>query len=222
MIKKGPVGFGDPVDYSYGRLYDEKRIYLNKSGTKFITLGIKPGVEEFKREIRLQSGGLKPFTLLLERCQLVQLYKLIKELPDIHIENSEHADDLIVPDDEDCQKGPVRLLKTSLGDSIFKIIMPDDQFMFFGITSLQKLVDFEVFIFGLYDEMDGCLLKKLFDDFVNSCLDSVYEGRNQDYVIRKKLFQTAMTTWEDRYFYMQTYLHFSDFAITHILALRNK
>lgn len=220
-IKKSIDARASPVDYTYGRLYDEKRFYLNKSGSKFITLGVRPDVCEFKREIRLQSGGIKPFTLLLERHQLGQLYRLIKELPEILIDNAEYAEDFNPPEEE--SEGPqIKLAKTSLGDNIFKLIMPDEQYMFLGVVSLQKLVDFEAFIFSVYDEMDVDYLKKLFDGFTNECMHLNYEDYTFDYVIRIFLFQTAMTAWDDRPFYSQTYIHFVDFVVAHITSLRNK
>lgn len=218
-IKKNIDGRANPVDYTYGRLYEEKRFYLNKSGSKFVTLGVRPDVSEFKREIRLQSGGIKPFTLLFNRCQLGQLYSLIKELPDIHVDNAEYVAEF---NEEGSGSSSIKLVKTSLGDNIFKLIMPDDQYMFLGTVSLQKLVDFEAFIFSAYDEMDVDYLKKMFDGFTDECLQLNYEDYTFDYVIRKSLFQTAMTAWDDRSFYSQTYIHFVDFVVAHITSLRNK
>lgn len=219
--KRGTVAPLEPVDYTYGRLYEEKRLYLNKSGTKFIALGVRPGASAFKREIRLQSGGLKPFTLLLERTQLIQLYSLIKELPNIHVENPEYVFDYKATEEE-LRKPSIKLIKTNLGDDIFQVVMPDGQFMFLGIVSLRKLVDLEVFIFSAYDEMDADYLKKMYDAFVAECMQLNYEDYTFDYVIRKSLFQTAMTSWNDRSFYSQTFIHFIDFVVAHITALRHK
>lgn len=220
-FKRAPIAPMEPVDYTYGRLYDEKRFYLNKSGTKFITLGARPGASTFEREIRLQSGGLKPFTLLLERVQLTQLFNYIKELPNIHVENPEYAIDFNATEEE-MRKPSIKLVKTNLGDDIFQVIMPDGQFMFLGLVSLQKLVDLEVFIFSAFDEIDTDYLKKMYDAFVDECMQLNYEDYTFDYVIRKSLFQTAMTSWNDRSFYSQTFIHFVDFVVAHITALRSK
>lgn len=182
---------------------------------------MRPGASVFTREIRLQSGGLKPFTLLLERSQLAQLYSLIKELPNIYVENAEYVFDYKATEEE-LRKPSIKLVQTNLGDEIYQVVMPDGQFMFLGIVSLQKLVDLEVFIFSTYDEMDADYLKKMYDAFVAECMQLNYEDYTFDYVIRKSLFQTAMTSWNDRSFYSQTFIHFMDFVVAHITTLRHK
>lgn len=159
------------IDYTYGRLYDEQRFYLNKSGTKTLSIGVKPGIHVFKCEIRLQSAGLKPYMLVLDQKQLLLLFNLIKETPGIiHTQFTYPAD---LDEDEDMQNGS--LLQTSRIDkNIMKIILPDDQYMFLGMISLQKLLDFEPLITQAYEALNADYLKETYDTFVDLCLDANY------------------------------------------------
>lgn len=213
-------------DYTYGRLYDEERIFLNKSGSKFISMGIRPGTERFQREIRLHTAGLKTFALQLKKHELAQLFNAIKETPGFRKTAFTYSADTAVSDDgsgaKDRYEMPVKLEKTSIGNDIFKILHPNGQFMFMGAVSLQNLLDFEPLIFTAYEELNADYLKSLYDKFVDECLRVDYEFAKFEDIIRDSLLQTAVTSWNDRSFYTQTCMHFTDFAIAHITFLKSR
>lgn len=214
-------------DYTYGRLYDEERIFLNKSGTKYISMGIHPGTERFQREIRLHSAGMKPFSLLLKKYELAQLFNAIKETPGFRKTAFTYPVDTAVSDDGSGADGerykiPIKLEKTQIGNDIFKIIHPNGQFMFMGAVSLQSLLDFEPLIYTAYEELNADYLKTLYDKFVHELLQVNYEFAKFEDIVRDSLLQTAITSWNDRSFYTQTYMHFTDFAVAHVTFLKNK
>lgn len=208
------------TDYTYGRLYDEQRFILNKSGTKLVTIGIQPGVTNFKRQIKLQSSGLKPYSLILDENQLLLLFNLLKEVPDI--KHTQFAYSTNMSTEEDMRNASIQLKTSKLGKDIMKILMPDDQYMFFGKVSLQKLLDFEPLILQAYEGLNTEYCKELYDTFVELCLEADYPDRNFEDIIRDSLLQKAMSSWNERTFYTQMYINFADFAVAHIAQLKNE
>lgn len=244
-------GAKTPGDLTYGRLYDETRLYLNKSGSKFISMGVRPGIDSFRREIRLHTTGMKPFSMLLRKCDLQALFSEIRGVKGIRKPDYNLPEDMAVDDDDDDgynhngakdddnardSDAPAEgynsrkrtweestiLRKTKLGSDIFKIELPNNQFMFMGLVSLQALLNFEQLIYATYAGLNADYLKSLYDRLVEALVETDYEFHRIEDVVRDSLMQEAVTAYNDRSFYTQTCMHFTDFTTAHVVLLKNK
>lgn len=228
-------------DYTYGRLYNESRMYLNKSGSKFISIGIHPGVGFFRREIRLHTAtGEKPYSILLEPSDLIRLFEMINELPGMRKTeivgtikmDADEMNDGETDDDEDEDVGATStrkkraggkfdLRKTDIGADVYKITTPNDQSMFLGHVSLQKLLDLQPIIYLVYKDLDPMYLKSLYDKLIEDLSVDDYPIHKVAEVVTDALQREAINNWDNRSFYTQTCIHFTDFVVAHIAFLRH-
>lgn len=229
-------------DYTYGRLYNESRFYLNKSGSKFISIGIHPGVGVFRREIRLHTTGAKPYSVVLTPMDLKRMFETIYEMPEMRKTEIEGAvkmdvdvmcdgssdgeddddDGRLVSNHKKLTEGAFELRKTELGSDVYKLTLPNSQFMFMGQVSLQKLLDLQSLIYLMYRELDAPYLKSLYDKLIEDLSVDDYPIHKIADIITDALQREAVSNWNDRSFYLQTAIHFTDFVVAHIAFLRNK
>lgn len=181
-------------DLTYGRLFFEQRFYLNRSGTKWVSIGVKPLMNgQFTRVLRIvdRNGLFLTFT----PGQVGELFILLSEVPALRNYSNKNSYDEEEEESEfEFNPGAINIEESEFNNHVFVIENGTSEekvtYISMGLKSLQRLCELEDLIYFAYKNLDYVIAKGVFYDLVDDVKHMSGKDRRIDNV-RKFLINKA-------------------------------
>lgn len=164
----------EPVDLTYGRLYNETSINLSPENRFYIHMGIKPTLySPFIREMRICDDFSKS-------CISVTLFQFVRMLANfkMHVWPKERYEEYL-NSDERCSFTKYETLAPKIETSVsdgqrykFNIFGNRSKFILFDKISLETLLDSEKEIIAVYKALNPEAVEAEYRDFLLECGDA--------------------------------------------------
>lgn len=204
-------------DLSYSRLCCEKKIYLNKSNTKWLMFGLRPTMgSDFTKEIRLCTGS---YYITLERYHLTQLLDSIKSIPQITKPATLYPDTYSY-NFEEVFVEPLKIERGPFNDTVLQITDGKGVKIYLGLISLQHLVDIEKIMFTIFDSLNAPLYAKVYNECLVEALNYQTDEKFFEETVKQHLLKICHTEWPNRDIVMELTLHYLDFILKHAFKVK--
>lgn len=204
-------------DLSYGRLCSERKIFLNKSNTKWLTFGLRPSMgSDFRKEIRLYGGSQY---IILERYHLSQILDFIKSLPQVKKSESLYSDAYEYGFEEMLVE-PLKIERGPFNDTVLQISDSRGVRVFLGLVSLQQMVDIENVIFSIFDHLNVALYTQAYNDCLIEVLNHQVDERFFEQSAKHHALKMCRTEWASKDILIEITLQYLDFMTKHAFKVR--
>lgn len=173
----------DILDYSFRRYFLEERYFLNKSNSKWVSLGIKPRINgDFYRMMRIvdQRGFYMSFNLK----EMEQLFSLLGKVV------GPAKDDVENRDCDEFSTKDLIISKSSYSDDVFTITNSTSENeikLSFNLLTLERLYEIEPIVRKRFSDLNVDTLKMIIGTvFHEMCSTDIVEIEDDD-IVKKRV-----------------------------------